>query len=271
MNAEKEYVLGTHDAEIERLGLQHRLWRHRTLDCWRRAGIRRGADVLDVGAGPGFATMELAQLVGPEGSVTALDMSSRFLAHLRAIAAQRGLRQVRAIETDLDQAQAWPGGEFDLIWCRWTHIFLRQPEQVLARLAKSLRPGGRIIIHEYSDYGAWRIVPAMPSFERFVTAVMHSWRQAGGDPDVGAHIPRWLQLNELQLLSTDLISYFLAPSDPMWLWPQSYVKTGTERLAQLQVIEPAEAQQIQQDFEAASRDPRTRTVTPTVIEIIAAR
>jgi len=58
MNTENEYVLGTHDAEIERLGVQHRLWRHRTLDCWRRAGIKRGAAVLDVGAGPGFASID---------------------------------------------------------------------------------------------------------------------------------------------------------------------------------------------------------------------
>ena len=42
-----DYVLGTQDEEIERLGLQHRLWRHRMLDCWRRARIRRG--------GPGFS------------------------------------------------------------------------------------------------------------------------------------------------------------------------------------------------------------------------
>ena len=62
---ENDYVLGTNDEELERLGLQHRVWRPIVLDCWRRAGITFGSRVIDVGAGPGFATMDLAELVGP--------------------------------------------------------------------------------------------------------------------------------------------------------------------------------------------------------------
>ena len=40
MSEERDYLLGTHDAEVQRLGLQHRVWRPRVLDAWRRAGIR---------------------------------------------------------------------------------------------------------------------------------------------------------------------------------------------------------------------------------------
>ena len=54
MAAERTYFLGTHDEELERLGLQHRVWRPTVLDCWRRAGIGPGSKVLDVGAGPGL-------------------------------------------------------------------------------------------------------------------------------------------------------------------------------------------------------------------------
>ena len=43
---EQDYVLGTHREELERLGLQHRVWRPTVLDCWRRAGIER---LLDLG------------------------------------------------------------------------------------------------------------------------------------------------------------------------------------------------------------------------------
>ena len=39
MNKERDYVLGTHDEELARLGLQHRVWRPVVLDCWRKAGI----------------------------------------------------------------------------------------------------------------------------------------------------------------------------------------------------------------------------------------
>src|SRR3974377_347413 len=58
--AERDYVLGTHDAELERLGLQHRLWRPRVLDGWRRGRHRGGPTGLGVGAGPGGAAGERA-------------------------------------------------------------------------------------------------------------------------------------------------------------------------------------------------------------------
>src|SRR5262245_42646751 len=77
--AEREYVLGTKDDEIERLGLQHRVWRPRALDAWRRAGITVGQTVIDVGAGPGHAAIDLAGIVGPLGKVVAVDRSAHFL------------------------------------------------------------------------------------------------------------------------------------------------------------------------------------------------
>ena len=79
MNKERDYVLGTHDEELTRLGLQHRVWRPVVLDCWRKAGITVGSRVLDVGSGPGFATVDLAEIVGPAGQVVALERSNRFV------------------------------------------------------------------------------------------------------------------------------------------------------------------------------------------------
>ena len=82
--AERDYVLGTHDDEIYRLGYQHRVWRPRALDAWQRARIGDGCKVIDFGAGPGFATMDLAEIVGPTGEVHALERSRRFLDTLEA-------------------------------------------------------------------------------------------------------------------------------------------------------------------------------------------
>src|SRR6266700_5014628 len=76
MATERDYVLGTHDEELMRLGLQHRVWRPVVLDCWQRAGITVGKRVLDLGAGPGYATIDLAEIVGSGGEVVALDRKS---------------------------------------------------------------------------------------------------------------------------------------------------------------------------------------------------
>lgn len=62
---EIEYVLGTDDAELARLGFQHQVWARVTVAAWEHAGFHRGATLLDVGCGPGYATFDLASLVGP--------------------------------------------------------------------------------------------------------------------------------------------------------------------------------------------------------------
>src|SRR6188474_3641016 len=108
MAAERDYVLGTHEEELARLGLQHRVWRPVVLDCWQRAGITVGKRVLDVGAGPGYATVDLAEIVGPAGEVIAVERSARFLEVARRACAARGLSQVRFREADVVEDEIGP-------------------------------------------------------------------------------------------------------------------------------------------------------------------
>src|ERR687892_90278 len=98
---ETDYVLGTHDEEVARLGLQHRVWRPVATDCWRRAGITAGSRVIDIGAGPGYATIDLAEIVGPKGEVLAVERSSRFLEVAKQACAARGLLEVHFRHADL--------------------------------------------------------------------------------------------------------------------------------------------------------------------------
>src|SRR5688572_14038579 len=118
MAIERDYVLGTHDEEIARLGLQHRVWRPRVLDAWRRAGFATGQTLVDLGCGPGWATLDLAEIVGPRGRVIAVDRSRRFLDALETAARARGLPWIETIETDLEESGA-PPFEADGIWSRW--------------------------------------------------------------------------------------------------------------------------------------------------------
>src|SRR5262245_16194413 len=98
MSIEKDYVLGTHDDEIARLGLQHSVWRPWASDAWRRAGFTIGQTLIDLGCGPGYATLDLAEIVRSDGRVVGIDRSRRFLDALEATARARGLSHVETLE-----------------------------------------------------------------------------------------------------------------------------------------------------------------------------
>src|SRR5262249_24508868 len=156
LTTDKDYVLGTHDEEIVRLGLQHDVWRPRSSDAWRRAGFTAGQTLLDVGCGPGYATADLAAIAGPAGRVIGIDRSAGFLASARERVRLRGFDNAEFHELDLDE-QPLPPGPVDGVWSRWVYAFLRRPRRLLERVAEQLRPGGTMVLHEYVDYGAWRL------------------------------------------------------------------------------------------------------------------
>src|SRR3954469_18882349 len=131
---ESDYVLGTHDEEVARLGLQHRVWRDVVTACWHRVGLTDGWKVIDVGSGPGYATADLAEIVGPTGRVLGIERSARFLEAARERCARRGLTNVEFREGDLMEFSL---GElrFNASWCRWVTSFVASPKRLLENIA----------------------------------------------------------------------------------------------------------------------------------------
>jgi SAM-dependent methyltransferase len=267
---DREYVLGTNDVEVERLALQHRVWRSRALDAWQRGGITIGQTVIDVGCGPGYATIDLASIVGPFGRVIAIDQSRRFLDVVDAQRRQHGLENVRAMELDLSKERI-PDIAADAVWCRWVLCFMPRPRDVLHSMVHAVRPGGALVLHEYFDYRSWRLAPRSPELEEFVAAVMASWRQSGGEPDVALDLPRWLEQAGCRIESLQPIIDIVPPTSYTWQWPARFVASGLSRLVELGYLAADRAKAISAAFERAEREPQTRMITPAVMEVIARR
>jgi SAM-dependent methyltransferase len=270
MSEKSEYVLGTNDEELGRLGLQHRVWRPTVLECWRRAGITFGSRVLDIGAGPGYATLDLAELVGPTGSVLAIERSARFLEFARKACAARGLTNIQFREADLMNE---PLGElnFDASWCRWVASFVSSPEKLVNTAARALRPGGVAIFHEYIDYRTWRLAPRRPAMESFVNEVMASWKANGGEPDVALQFPTLFRAAGLRLIEANPKILTIRPSDYAWQWPASFVEINLARLLELGRVDSNWVEAVRRDFHEAESDPMTLLNTPLFLEIIARR
>ncbi|MEY4431581.1 MAG: hypothetical protein RLZZ533_1517, partial [Cyanobacteriota bacterium] len=185
-----DYILGTHRDELERLRFQHELWRPICQAAWARAGFATGQRVLDLGAGPGFAALDLAQLVGPQGRVLALERSADYVAWGQELAVAAGLSHLELRRHNLLE-DPWPHGPadqpqagFDRAWCRWLLMFLPELDPWLEGLGQAIRPGGQLLLHEYVHWDTFGLHPHGRAIARFGAACQRSFRAAGGDPDV---------------------------------------------------------------------------------------
>lgn len=259
-----DYLLGTRDDEVERLGLQHRVWRAEMLAGLDAAKFAPGETFLDIGAGPGHATADLAEIAGPDGKVVALERSPHFLKTLSG----RDLSNVEIRSADLMEGEI--GEQFaDAAWTRWVLAFLSDPAPVVAKIARALKPDGRAVFHEYLDYEAWRLIPQPEAHRHYRDLVVKSWRDSGGEPDAALQLPKWLADAGMEVVSMRPMVRIIMADDPMWEWPRSFMATNAYRLHELGYCSEDEAHEFSTLLDNPA--PGTRMLTPVVAEVIAVK
>jgi len=101
-----------------------------------------GMQVLDLACGTGEPGISLASRVGPEGRVTALDLSADLLEIADGRARQRGLTNFSTCQSDAHNLP-FPENSFDLVACRFGVMFFTDVRNALAEIHRVLKPGGR--------------------------------------------------------------------------------------------------------------------------------
>lgn len=264
------YVLGTDQDEMERLFLQHTLWSKVTHETWKKAGVKQGSKVIDLGAGPGFCTMDLAKLVGPKGHVAALERSKNYLEYSKQTLKPVLHENVSIHDVDLSTDEL-PVKGFDVSWCRWVCSFLKNPERLVENLTQALKPDGTAVFYEYLDYASWRMLPHESMVTQFVERVMSSWRASGGEPDIAPRVVAALEANHFRIVSIEPKVWCVKPGDDFWMWIASYMRVNTRRSLQDQSTTKEWAGRFMDMLERAEREQNRYMTTPMLVEIIAQR
>src|SRR5207253_11046833 len=108
-------------------------------------GLDRGERVLDVGSGAGTDSLVAAQMVGPDGRVTGIDMTPEMLAKARAAAAEMGATNVEFVEAEAEQLP-FADASFDVVISNGVIDLVPDKDAVFSELFRVLAPGGRIQI-----------------------------------------------------------------------------------------------------------------------------
>ncbi|MBX2990954.1 MAG: methyltransferase domain-containing protein [Bacteroidetes bacterium] len=270
MNAQKEYALGTHDAEVTRLGLQHKLWSESAFAIWERAGISPGKTVLDIGCGPGYTSLDLAALVTHRGKVIALDESARFIEFLRSRLEEEGNVSVEAQVGDVQRLDI-PDATVDIAYQRWVLCFVKDPEAVIEGVARALKPGGVFAIQEYMNYEGILLAPRSAAFERFMMAVADAWNGRGGDTKVGMRLPGLLAKHGLSPVDIRPLHRIARPKSQLWTWPTIFIETYAPKLVEEGRLTADEHAALVHDWQNRANDPNAFFCSPPMIEILAVK
>jgi SAM-dependent methyltransferase len=140
------------DTQINPLGLTAMQW----------ADVKPGEHVLDVGCGCGQTALELAERVGPHGSVVGIDISQPMLTRARERQNQLQMKNLEFLHADA-QTYRFEPERFDLIFSRFGVMFFDDPTAAFTNLCTALRPDGRLcfICWQALDKNEWIRVPLM--------------------------------------------------------------------------------------------------------------
>jgi arsenite methyltransferase len=112
---------------------------------WELGRLAPGERVLDLGSGAGTDSLIAAQMVGPEGRVTGIDMTPQMLAKARAAAAELGAANVEFVEAEAERLP-FADGSFDVVVSNGVIDLIPDKDAVFAEVHRVLAPGGRIQI-----------------------------------------------------------------------------------------------------------------------------
>lgn len=268
---DNEYVLGTDDAELARLGFQHRLWSDEAVAHWKRAGFMPGMRVLDLGSGPGFTSRDIAQIVGPTGHVTAADISKRYLDFAERVQ-QGDLAQLAApISTMLVDAHdiELEPNSFDACYSRWVLSFTPDPMRIVQRIAGALKPGAPFCVQDYSNWQAVFWGPRAETVPILRRAVLASYAKFGSDSTIASKLPGMMSACGLEPVEVMPLVKRAAPRDTLWHWPLTYFQTFLPRVVEMGDMSEEERGAIHAEWEANTADPSGFFITPPQLTITA--
>jgi ubiquinone/menaquinone biosynthesis C-methylase UbiE len=139
--------------------------------------LKSGDGVLEIGAGPGYVSLVVADWVGPAGVVYAVDRSAEALAHLERLQRERGITHIQRLVADaaeLELADLRPDSA--LITMVLHHA--DDPAGILRNVSRLLRPGALALVAEFHPDGPCEQGP--PRSHRLTSEQVQAWCEAAG-------------------------------------------------------------------------------------------
>ncbi len=172
--------------EEERLARYEQMfvWRAEQMRLLEPAGIASGHRVVDLGCGPGFLSLAVAEIVGAAGAVHGVDINARFVADATRRATERGLAHA-TFHHVADATLPFDSASIDVVVAKNVLEYVPDLRATLAEAVRVLAPGGRLHAID-SDWGFVIVEPwGKATVDRFFAAAAPAFRE----PHIGRKLP----------------------------------------------------------------------------------
>ena len=215
MSAQDTYTHGHHESVLR----SHQWRTAENSAAYLLGDLRPGAQVLDVGCGPGTITLDFAERVAP-GQVLGIDNVEGPLAISRAAAAERGVDNARFEVADVYRLPH-ADDSFDVVHAHQVLQHLTDPVAALREIRRVCKPGGVVAARD-ADYGGMRWSPDHPGMDRWLELYRAVAHRNDAYPDGGKHLKAWaLQAGFTDIECTASAWCFATPEERNWwggLW-----------------------------------------------------
>lgn len=225
MAREPGRVLHLADSERARLLEQCELHRMAAELLFDRIGVDVGWHALDLGFGPPGVLDILAERVGTDGSVVGLDRERRVLELAAPAMAGQGLGSVELVPGEAT-ATGLPDSSFDLVHERLMLVDVSRPDEVVAEMARLVRPGGFIALQDL-DVISWACEPPHPAWDTLRDALL---ADCAGDPHIGRRLPALLRSAGLVDVEVDVHARLSRPGEPAQGLLPLFATTNRQRI-----------------------------------------
>lgn len=150
----------------------HRLWKRFTIDC---SGVRPGQKVLDLGGGTGDLTAKFSRIVGDKGMVILADINNSMLNVGRDKLRDQGIvGNVHYVQANAEELP-FPDDFFDCITISFCLRNVTDKEKALASMRRVLKPGGRLLVLEFSKPIIEPLSKLYDAYSFYVLPKMGQW------------------------------------------------------------------------------------------------
>jgi len=260
-SAAPRYTLNSSPAEHHRLRTQSENLRGHSAALLARVELPPCSSAIDLGCGPGGIVDLLAEKVGAHGRVIGVEIDEASVARARAFAREYRLANVEIMIADAEHT-GLPASSFDLVHARLLLANITAPEQVVAEMARLVRPGGWVALLE-PDIALSVCYPPHSGLEQLTELLTRAYRQEGADPHIGRRLSRLLARAGLGEIAIQAHAEVCPPNHAQRVVILDLAKNMRAKILERGLIGEPELEQLDREARRHLDDPATLSLPVT--------